>query len=157
MPGQSSQRSDGTVAMTLSKDAIAFPSARSWTKTFKQIDEEPTFRKKRNAGWVGEDAAEEFEAFMRIMQAAISFDEILADPKKARLPNERDPGVYYAVAGMLSRLCDRKNFDRVMTYVGRMLKDYQVMIVRSACRREPGLKNTKGYGAWAVANQDVTV
>jgi hypothetical protein len=139
------------------KDQIAFPSARSWTKAFKAIDEEPAFRRKMLAGWVGEDPAEEFEAFMRIMQSAISFDAIVADPKKAPLPAEREPGVYYAVAGMLSRLCDRKNFDHVMTYVGRMLKDYQVMIVRSATAREPSLKNTKGYGAWAVANQDVTL
>jgi hypothetical protein len=139
------------------KDQIAFPSARSWTKAFKAIDEEATFRKKMIAGWVGEDHAEEFEAFMRIMQAAISFDEIIADPKKARIPEERDPGVYYAVCGMLARLATRKNFDRVMEYVGRLLVDYQVMILRSATRRDPSLKNTKGYGSWAVLNQAVTL
>jgi hypothetical protein len=31
------------------------------------------------------------------------------------------------------------------------------MIVKSAAAREPGLKNTRSYGAWAVANQEVTL
>lgn len=157
MPGTQAKRPDGTTALTIGKDAVAFPSARSWTNAFAAIDEEPSFRRKMFAGWVGEEAADEFEAFMRIMQAAISFDEIVADPKKARVPEPHDAGVYYAVAGMLSRLCDRKNFDRVMQYVDRMQPDYQVMIVRSATARDASLKNTKGYGAWAVAHQDVTL
>lgn len=139
------------------KDQIAFPSARSWTKTFKAIDQEPTFRRKMVAGWVGEAAADEFEAFIRIMASSISFEEILTDPVKARTPAPTDAGVYYAISGMLSRLCDRKNFDRVMQYVGRLLPDYQVMIVRSATERDPTLKNTKGYGAWGVRFQEITL
>lgn len=138
-------------------DETAFPSARSWTKAFKAIDQDATFRRKMIAGWVGEPQADEFEAFMRIMQSAISFDEIIANPTKARIPQQHEAGLYYAIAGMLARLCDRKNFDRVMQYVERMLKDYQVMIVKSATAREPGLRNTRSYGAWAVANQDVTL
>jgi hypothetical protein len=139
------------------KDQVAFPSARSWTKAFKAIDKEPRFRKKLISGWVGETHAEEFEAFMRIMENAISLDEIVNDPKKARLPADHDAGLYYAVAGMLARLCDRKNFDRVMEYVNRMAADYRVMIVKTATAREPGLKNTRAYGAYAVANQEVTL
>ena len=138
-------------------DQTAFPSARSWTKAFKAIDEAPAFRRKMIAGWVGEDPAEEFEAFMRIMASAITFDQIIADPKRAPVPKDHEPAVYYAVAGMLARLADRKNFDRVMDYVGRLVKDYQVMIVRSCTARDPSLKNTKGYGAFAVANQDVVL
>jgi len=138
-------------------DQTAFPSARSWTKSFKAIDNDPTFRHKLFAGWVGDDAAGEFEAFMRIMQSVISFEEILADPKTARIPEGRKAGLYYAVAGMVARLVDRKNFDRAMEYVGRLLPDYQVMIIKSATRREAGLKNTKAYGSWACAHQDVTL
>jgi ATPase family associated with various cellular activities (AAA) len=157
MPGATAKNPDGTTALSLPADATSFPSARSWTKAAKAIDEDPVFRKKMFSGWVGELAAEEFEAFIRIMHAAISFDEIIANPKDARIPAQNQPAVYYAIAGMLARLCDRKNFDRVMIYVGRMIADYQVMIVRSATARDPSLKNTKGYGAWAVANQTVTL
>lgn len=139
------------------KDQTAFPSCRSWTKVSKVIDEEPAFRRKMAAGWVGEHHADELESFLRIMQSAISFAEILADPKAARIPQQHEPALYYAVAGMIARLVDRKNFERAMEYVTRLMKEYQVMVIKSATRREAGLKNTKAYGAWAVANQDVTL
>lgn len=138
-------------------DQIAFPSARSWTKAFKFIDQEPTFRRKMFAGYVGDAAADEFEAFWRIMEKAISFQEIVDNPKGARVPDDADAGLYYAVAGMIARSATRKNFDAIATYVGRLMADYQVVIMQDATSREPSLKNTGAYGAWAVHNQAVTL
>jgi hypothetical protein len=138
-------------------EEVRHPSARSWTKAFKFIDEEPTFRRKIFTGYVGPDVASEFEAFWRVMEKAPAFDQIVADPKKAKLPEPSDVGTYYAVSGMLSRLADRKNFDPIMVYVNRMLPDYQVALVQDATRRQPGLKNTQAYGDWAVKHQDVTL
>lgn len=143
--------------MPTTADEVRFPSARSWTKALKFIDEEPTLRRKIIAGYVGDTPADEFEAYWRIMEKAPSIDEIVADPKKARLPEERDAGTYYAVAGMLARLMDRKNVAPVMIYVDRMLPDYQVALLQDATRREPGLKNTEAYGNWAVKHQEITL
>lgn len=136
-------------------DQTAFPSARSWTKAFKFIDEEPSFRRKIFTGYVGQAAADEFEAFWRILSQAISVDEIVADPAKARLPDEHEPGTYYAVAGMLSRMIDRRNVGKLGAYIKRLLPDYQVMIFQDATRRDPSLKNTSEYGAFAVRNQEL--
>lgn len=138
-------------------DQMSFPSARSWTKAFKFIDQRPSFRRKIFSGYVGEDAATEFEAFWRILENAPSIDQIVADPKKAPLPKEEDAGTYYAVTGMLARLMDRKNIDPIMVYADRLMKDYQVALVQDAVRRQPTLKNTAAYGRWAVENQDVTI
>lgn len=138
-------------------DQLAFPSARSWTKAFKFMDEPPSFRRKIFAGYVGQEHADEFEAFWRVMEKAPTIDEIINDPKAARLPEERDAGTYYAVAGMVARFMDRKNVSPLMIYIDRMLPDYQVAVVQDAVRREPGLKNTNAYGQWKVKHQDVVL
>ena len=138
-------------------DQTAFPSARSWTKAFKFIDEEPGFRRKIFSGYVGTEAADEFEAFWRIMEQAISLQEIVDSPKSARTPKETDSGTYYAVAGMIARAMTRKNIDALMTYVNRLVRDYQVAITMDATNRDPQLKLTSAYGAWAVKHQEVTL
>jgi hypothetical protein len=138
-------------------DEIAFPSARSWTKALKFIEQEPRFRRKIFSGYVGTTAADEFEAFWRVMANVVSLKEIIADPTNARLPKEDDCGTYYAVAGMIARSMDRKNIEPLATYADRMLPDYQVAIMQDATGREPSLKNTAAYGRWAVKHQEVTL
>jgi hypothetical protein len=136
-------------------EEVRHPSARSWTKAFKFIDEDPKFRLKIITGYVGPTVAEEFEAFWRIMEKATTFEQIINDPKKAKLPEPQDVGTYYAVTGMIARMVDRQTFDPAMIYVNRMLPDYQVALVQDTVRRNPGLKNTSAYGAWIVNHQDV--
>lgn len=138
-------------------DQIAFPSARSWTKAFKFIDQKPTFRRKIFTGYVGQTVADEFEAFWRIMENAPTLDEIVDKPKVARLPRENDAGTCYAVAGMLSRSMTRKNIDPVMIYVNRMIPDYRAAIMQDAVRRDETLKRTAAYTTWAVDNQEITI
>jgi hypothetical protein len=136
-------------------EEVRMASARSWTKAFKFIDEEPKFRRKIFAGYVGPDIAEEFEAFWRVMENATTFENIVSDPMNAKVPAPSDSGTAYAVSGMLARLTERKTFDPVMKYVGRLQKDFQVAFVQDLVRRNAGLKSTQAYGEWAVKNQDV--
>lgn len=138
-------------------DQISFPSARSWTKSFKFIDEPESFRRKMYSGYVGDAAADEFESFWRILEKAVTVEQIIKDPKGTPVPEDTDAGTYFAVSGMLARSIDRKNVEPIMTYVSRMLPDYQVAVVQDFTKREPGLKNTAAYGNWAVAHQDVTL
>lgn len=138
-------------------EEVRFPSARTWTKAFKFLDEEPKFRKKIITGYVGPDIAEEFEAFWRIMSRATTFDQIVNDPKKAVVPTTSEPGVSYAVAGMIARLVDRKTFGPAMIYIDRMQPDFQVAAVQDIVRRQPSLKQTDHYGNWVVKHQNVMI
>jgi hypothetical protein len=138
-------------------DEVSFPSARSWTKAFKFIDVAPKLRRKIIAGYVGHEPAEEFEAFWRILENAPSFDDIIDNPKTARLPGSQDVGTLYAVTSMIARSVDRKTFDKAMIYVDRMAPDYQVAVVQDATKRQPDLMKTRGYTDWAVRNQEVTL
>jgi hypothetical protein len=134
-------------------DQTAFPSARSWTKAFKMIDKEPAYRRQLFTGWVGEAAAGEFEAFWRIMESAVTLDQITADPDKTPVPDHTNPGLCYAVAGMLGKAINRKNFDRLAVYINRLIPSYQVLIMQSAVKREATLANTSAYGGWCARNQ----
>ena len=136
-------------------DQTAFPSARSWSKAFKFIDREPAYRKKLFTGYVGEAAADEFEAFWRIMESAITLDQILAEPTKAPVPEQHNLGLCYAVAGMVSNAATRKNFDRLGQYIARLAGDYQVFVMQGATKRDPSQTDTNAYGGWLVANQSV--
>lgn len=147
----------GLLHVMPAKDEVSFPSPRSWTKAFKFIDMPKALRFKTFVGYVGEAAASEFEAFMDIYDSAVRWDEILADPDNAKLPEKTAAGVYYAVAGMVSKMMDRKNMKQAMRYVSRMMPDYQVVIAQDATKRDPGLMNTPEYGAWAVKHADVVM
>jgi hypothetical protein len=156
LPGETSEEASRKAKER--SNEIPFPTARSWTKSFKFIDETPTLRRKIFTGYVGQYPAEEFEAFWRIMENAPSFDEVVRDPEGVRVPSETDPGTCYAVAGMLARLVDRKTMGPVVTYVERMRpRDYAVATIVDAVRRNPELQTTKGYATWAAHNQDIVL
>lgn len=160
MPGENVRLPGATESSSVpvnTRDFEPFPSARSWTKAFKFIDQPRILRRKIYSGYVGEYAADEFEAFWRIMEAAPTLEQIIDEPTQAKLPVESDAGTYYAVAGMLARAVNRQNMGPIMVYVDRMIPDYQVALVTDAVRRQPKLKETKEYSAWIVKHQHITL
>jgi hypothetical protein len=147
----------GQTAFSVGKDETAFPSARSWTNAFQFIDEAPAMRRKIFSGYVGPAAADEFEAFWRVYSNMISIDDIISDPKAARVPSGAQPDVQYAVAGMLGNLMTAKTSGPIFTYLARLPEEYQVIVAQSATKRDPSLKVAKGYTEWAVRNQHVLI
>ena len=136
-------------------DQKAFASPRSWTKSAKAIDLPAGERLKTIRGWVGDNEAGEFEAFLKIMATAVTMDQIENDPDNARVPPAHEAGQLYAVAGMIGRSLTRKNVGNVIKYVKRLPADYQAAILHDAGTRNPDVKATAPYGAWLVANQDI--
>ena len=136
-------------------DQKSFPSPRSWTKAAKAIDLPKAERFKTIRGWVGEDAAFEFEGFMDIIATAVTMDQIENEPDTARVPAPHESGQLYAVAGMVGRGLTRKNVGNVIKYVKRLPADYQAVILHDAGTRSPDVKSTAPYGAWLVENQDI--
>lgn len=106
------------------------------------------------SGNVGDDAAIQFIGFLRLFKSLPSLDAILLNPKTADVPT--DPGVQYAISAALGRRATEKNFDRVLTYINRLPKEFSVFTVKDAVRRLPALQTMKGFVGWAVENGDVT-
>ena len=108
------------------------------------------------AGLVGDAAAGEFEAFVRIYDTVRGLiDEVLASPGTAKVPT--DPAELYAVSSAIARVADRKTFPNVLKYAQRLPKEFEIVTAVDAVKRDPGLAKTSAFGKWAVSNQDVVI
>lgn len=115
-------------AEALKTSAKAFPTPRAWETVSRIITEcgkETGLRELAIAATIGEGVATEFNAFVRMAEKAPTFDDIVADPKKARVPVERD--MMCAVSAMLCRRVDIKTIDTVIDYIDRMPEEYQTV------------------------------
>ena len=85
------------------------------------------------------------------------FEDIVADPKKCRIPKE--PAHKYALSAMLSYKAATSNFDKVMQYISRDAfgRDFEICCVLDASKRDATLTETKGFIDFANRNQDLTL
>jgi hypothetical protein len=104
-------------------------------------------------GAVGEGAAAEFVGFLKIHRKLPNPDSILMNPSQANVPD--DPATLYALCGTLAHKATLSNFDRVITYVGRMPKEFSVLCISYATRKNDELASSGAFTKWAVDNQDV--
>ena len=104
-------------------------------------------------GAVGEGASAEFVGFLKIHRKLPNPDSILMNPTGANVPD--DPATLYALCGTLAHKATLANFDRVITYVARMPKEFSVLCISYATRKNDELASSGAFTKWAVDNQDV--
>jgi hypothetical protein len=99
------------------------------------------------AGAVGEGAAVEFSAFLRMYQELPNVDQILVDPTSVAVPSK--PAVLYALSTALASKVTDKNFDKIATYGQRMLDagrgEFAVLLIRDAITREKTVTQTPAF------------
>jgi hypothetical protein len=136
-------------------DENAFPTPRSITKAAKYVSAPRDQRMRLFASLIGDAYAAELDGFIELYRSLGSLDDIVADPDGAPVPTE--PSCRYAVCTGLGRLATRKNFPAIIRYAKRLNRESEVLVVTDATGRDESLKNIAAYGAWAVANQDLTI
>jgi MoxR-like ATPase len=143
--------------MDFDPDKRAFPTPRSWEFVSKIIDGGQSIEVERAliAGSVGEGAAAELAAFLKIYRNLPNPDAILMNPKKADVP--KDLATLYALCGALANRASEANFDRLVEYCDRMKPEFQTLCIRDSVARQPLLANTQTFGNWAIKNKDVLV
>jgi hypothetical protein len=102
---------------------------------------------------VGEEAAGEFMAYIRIYRDLPSIEEIEARPEATPVPTE--PASLYATAGMLSEHMTEKNLPNVNKYLKRLPPEFQVPTVKMAMQRDNSLLETAEIIEWVTDNQDI--
>lgn len=105
------------------------------------------------SGTVGEGFTVEWLAFHRIFKTLPNPDMVLMNPESASVP--ADIATLYALCGAISRKVTENSMDRFVTYIGRLPKEFSVMSMQLAVKRDSDLVNTNGYIRWASDNQDV--
>jgi hypothetical protein len=136
----------------------AYASPRTIYRCGPYVEERPAHRVKLFTSMVGKEVGSEMESFVAMYKSLANIDDILKNPKTAKLPVERSE--LYAVSTALGRLADRKTFPNVITYakrLGELNREYEVLTVTDAVQRDDNLANVKAYSEWAVKNADITV
>lgn len=142
-------------------DLRTFPTPRAWANVSKVLDSfanapnSATMRMTLVTGLVGEAAATEFEAFIRVYQNLPSLESILVAPKQASVPTE--VSALFALASGLARKVDKKTFSNGLTYAKRLPKEFEVMFTIDAAKRDQSITHTNDFITWATDNQSVLV
>ncbi len=125
----------------------AFATPRGWADVSRMVGLRPEIEGDVIRGRVGDGAAGEFMAFLKLYRSMVSPDAILLNPLKAEVPT--NAAVLYALSEALARRSSAKNFDAVLTYAKRMPREYAACLVSSATRITPTLCNTHEFIRWA--------
>lgn len=135
---------------------LAFASPRSWARANMVLDAPVNIRFKLLAGLIGEGPAGEFEAFLKITQLP-TLEDILADPVKCPIPPE--PSTRWALGAMLARNATRNNIAKICTYTKRpeFGRDYEIITMLDATKRDRLLIDTKAYVDFTMRNQDLVL
>lgn len=105
------------------------------------------------SGAVGKGAASEFVGYLRVWRNLPDINQILANPEKAVIPS--DPAVLYATAGAVADKAKKDNMDKIIAYCSRLPKEFSVLTVNMAVRRDVELCNTPAFGRWSLQHGEV--
>lgn len=134
----------------------AFPTPRSWEFTSDVLAAgNSKIELDLATGIVGEGAATELMAFLKVYRNLPNPDVILMDPKSASVP--QDPATLYAICGSLANKASDQNFERVITYSNRLPDEFSVLLVRDAVKRDNQLSLTRAFISWTQTHQDVLI
>lgn len=97
-------------------------------------------------GSIGEGAGREFFAYLQVFSKLVKFDDIVADPKGTKVPDE--PDHQYALSGLIGDRMTKGNCSAVMTYLGRMDVQFQILALRTAVGRDDSLMAEKEVTSW---------
>ena len=128
------------------KELTNSPCPRTWASVGRRlargVNDFELFK-----GAVGQGAAHEFLAFLKLAKEAPSIDAILADPEGAAIPEE--PSLKYLVASALAHKMTKQNITRAFKYLERMPAPFRVMSIRHAMTKNAEICNTKDFILWA--------
>jgi hypothetical protein len=108
------------------------------------------------AGYLGDGAAAELIAFLRVADELPKFEEIVSNPKKCRLPEKR-PDAQYACMQLVAHRVDKKTAVPAFEYLMRMPKEFQVAGLKATLRRVPEMLRTPDFAAWLRDNKDLVM
>lgn len=143
------------LAGTLPEDERCLTTPRSWESVSDLADAPDDVRFLLAKGLVGQDAASEFEGFVKTYKSLPDLDEIFAKPKTAPVPDE--PSALYAVSTAIGKHATRSNFDAVMTYAERLGREYEIIVGLDATKRDSALTKTKAYIEFQRRNKDLQI
>jgi hypothetical protein len=104
-------------------------------------------------GIAGEAFATEYRAFLKLMRELPSLDEIIMNPKSAKLPESA--GQTYALCAGLANRASEVNIEPIITYTERLKPEFSVACIKDATIRHPEITQTRPYIKWSIDKQEL--
>ena len=100
-------------------------------------------------GTVGEAAAVEFAAFLKVWRELPHPRAVINDPENADIPD--NASALMALCGSLYRLASDVTLDAIVTFARRLRREVGESLVGACVRREPALQRSPAFIRWAAA------
>ena len=131
----------------------AFPCPRTWHFVSNILKHrnglDPSVERALFRGTVGEAAAVEFSAFLKVWRELPHPRAVIDDPENADVPE--NASALIALCGSLYRMADDVNLGSIVSYAMRLRREVGEFLVGSCVRREPALQHTDAFIRWAAA------
>lgn len=137
-----------------SREYRVWANPRAWERVSKGLNDadehQQTLSNEEIIGDLGEAVGREFVGFMHAATKLVSYDEIIADPKKAPKPDSMSDT--YAIIAMLATTVKASDLVKVRTYVERFGLEVQVLFLRLLTSSQSGnakaCASTSAYIEW---------
>lgn len=137
----------------------AFPTPRSWEFVSQILDSTPLhLLHPVISGTVGDGAASEFIAFVKIYRDLPDPDEVLANPEAFKVP--KDLSVLYALCGALVdrvKAADKDKLARFMKIVEKLPYDFGMLCVKDVSVVNRSIFLAPGASAWIRQSKSFTL
>ena len=131
----------------------AFPCPRSWEAVSNIVKHrnglDPATERALFRGTVGEAAAVEFSAFLKVWRELPHPRAVLNDPSNADIPE--NASALMALCGSLYRLATDVTIDAIVTFAERLRREVGESLVGACVRRDPGLQRSPAFIRWVAA------
>ncbi len=131
----------------------AFACPRTWEFVSNVVNQrgslDPAAERALFRGAVGEAAAVEFSAFLKVWRELPHPRAVIDDPENADVPE--NASALIALCGSLYRMADDVNLGSIVSYAMRLRREVGEFLVGSCVRREPALQHTDAFIRWAAA------
>lgn len=131
----------------------ANPTPRSWEKcnAILKMQLRTDIRKAALGGQVGDGAATEFEAYLRIEDRLPKLEDILADPEKAPVFTNKDADILYLLTANLADIADKKNIGKILKYINRIpAQEFSLFFITDLTKRDPSMRDTNEIIDWKM-------
>ena len=131
----------------------AFCCPRTWEMVSNTVNRrnglDPSVERALFRGTVGEAAAVEFSAFLKVWRELPHPTAVIDDPENAVVPE--NASALIALCGSLYRMADDINLGAIVTYATRLRHEIGEFLVGSCIRRDPDLQRSPAFIRWAAA------
>jgi hypothetical protein len=103
-------------------------------------------------GLLGEGTGAKFVAFLRVAESLPKYEDIVADPKRAKVPDADRPDAQFATMQMVAHRCDADTVEPAFEYLMRLPREFQIAALQTVLHRTPAITTVPQFRDWLTKN-----